>query len=110
MVLKRDGRREAFDRAKIVSGVQRACQKLPVGMEQIDRLVDQVERALQDRGEREVPASVIGELVMEALRGLDDVAYVRFASVYRQFKDLDQFLTELNQILVRRKDEGEGVE
>ena len=91
MVVKHDGRREAFDRSKIVTGVQRACQKRPVGPDQIDRLVDRVERGLQESALKEVPSSRIGELVMAELFDLDDVAYVRFASVYRSFEDVDEF-------------------
>jgi len=98
MVVKHEGKREAFDRGKIVTGVQRACQKRPVVAEQIDQLVDRVERALQESGDKEVPSSVIGELVMGELFRLDDVAYVRFASVYQRFGDLNQFLAELLKI------------
>ena len=102
MVLKQDGRREAFDRQKVIVGVQRACEKRPISSEQIDACVYRVERAVQEKGEREIPSKWVGELVMNELHSLDDVAYVRFASVYRQFKDLDQFLSELNDILKAR--------
>lgn len=104
MVLKQDGRREAFDRKKVIVGVQRACEKRPISPEQIDACVYRVERAVQERGEREVPSKWVGELVMNELHTLDDVAYVRFASVYRQFKDIDQFLSELNDILKAREE------
>ena len=90
-VVKKDGRREAFAREKIVEGVATACQKRPVSAEQIEALVAGVERRLQESGEREVPASAVGELVMELLRAEDPVAYVRFASVYRDFRDVGEF-------------------
>lgn len=110
LVLKRDGRREAFDRVKVLTGVQRACEKRPVSVEVVEGLVDRVERSLQERGDKEVPSSVIGELIMNELHHIDDVAYVRFASVYRQFKDLSEFMAEVNQILharETRQDQGE---
>jgi transcriptional repressor NrdR len=99
MVIKKDGRREPFDRKKILSGIIKACEKRPISMEKMDEIVTQVERAIQKKSDREVFASRIGELVIEKLRLLDDVAYVRFASVYRQFKDLGQFMEELKGIL-----------
>jgi len=98
-VIKKDGRREAFDRAKIISGMQRACEKRPVSVEQIESLVDKLERGLQERGEKEISASLIGEAVMDILHEVDEVAYVRFASVYRQFKDINEFMSELNDLL-----------
>lgn len=94
-VVKKDGRREAFDRAKIVDGVATACQKRPVSAEQIEALVSSVERELQEMGEREIRTSAIGEAVMRRLRKLDEVAYVRFASVYRAFRDVGEFMSEL---------------
>jgi transcriptional repressor NrdR len=94
-VVKKDGRREAFDRRKIVEGLARACQKRPVSREQIDDLVAAVERRVQELGEREVASHVVGETVMERLRALDQVAYVRFASVYRAFRDVGEFMSEL---------------
>ena len=94
-VVKKDGRRETFDRRKIVEGLLRACQKRPVSREQIDDLVSAVERRVQELGEREVASHVVGEAVMEKLRALDPVAYVRFASVYRAFEDLGEFMSEL---------------
>jgi transcriptional repressor NrdR len=94
-VVKKDGRREAFDRAKIVEGVATACQKRPVSAEQIEALVAGVERQIQEMGEREIRTTVIGEAVMQRLRRLDEVAYVRFASVYRAFRDVGEFMTEL---------------
>jgi len=99
MLVKKDGRRENWDRLKVVEGLKKACEKRPVSMGQIEEFVDQVERELQDMGEREIPITVIGEKVMEGLRQIDDVAYVRFASVYRQFKDLNEFMDELKGML-----------
>lgn len=95
LVVKKDGRREAFDRAKIVEGVATACQKRPVSAEQVEALVAGVERQLQELGEREIRTEVIGEAVMQRLRVLDEVAYVRFASVYRAFRDVGEFMAEL---------------
>jgi transcriptional repressor NrdR len=94
-VVKKDGRREPFDRAKIVEGVVTACQKRPVSAEQVQALVAAVERELQELGEKEIRTTVIGEAVMRRLRELDEVAYVRFASVYRAFRDVGEFMTEL---------------
>lgn len=102
-VVKKDGRREPFDRMKIVAGLTKACEKLPVSLEAIEQTVDRIERMLLDRGEREVPSSVIGEAVMQALYQLDTVAYVRFASVYRSFQDVDQFMNELEEVLRERR-------
>ncbi len=103
MVIKKDGRREPFDRKKILSGVMRACEKRPISIEKMEEVVAQIERAIQKKSDREVIASKIGELVMEKLKNLDDVAYVRFASVYRQFKDVGQFMVELKDILSEGK-------
>jgi transcriptional repressor NrdR len=97
-VVKKDGRREAFDRAKIVEGVATACQKRPVSAEQIEALVSDVERDVQELGEREIRTSAIGEAVMRRLRRLDEVAYVRFASVYRAFRDVGEFMSELETL------------
>ncbi len=99
MVIKKDGRRQPFDRKKILSGIIRACEKRPISMEKMGEIVTQVERAIQKKSDREIPSSRIGELVIERLKLLDEVAYVRFASVYRQFKDIGQFMTELKDIL-----------
>ena len=99
MAIKKDGRREPFDRKKILSGVMKACEKRPISIEKMEEIVIQVERAIQKKSDREVSSSRIGELVMEKLKCLDDVAYVRFASVYRQFKDVGQFMEELKGIL-----------
>ncbi len=108
-VVKKDGRREGFDRRKIVDGVATACQKRPVSAEQIEALVAGVERELAELGEREIRTTVIGEAVMRRLRSLDEVAYVRFASVYRAFRDVGEFMTELER-LARRNSVGGGGE
>jgi transcriptional repressor NrdR len=99
MVVKKDGRREAFDRQKIVAGMKRACEKRPVSAENIERIADEIERQLLESGEREVASTVIGEAVMAALHKLDEVAYVRFASVYLDFKDIREFMSELKDLL-----------
>ncbi len=106
-VVKKDGRREPFDRAKIVEGVAIACQKRPVSAEQVQALVSGVERDLQELGEKEIRTTFIGEAVMRRLRELDEVAYVRFASVYRAFRDVGEFMTELAG-LARKGDGGPG--
>ncbi len=103
MVIKKDGRREPFDRKKVLAGIIRACEKRPISIEKMEEIVLQVERAIQKKSDREVSGSRIGELVMEKLKNLDDVAYVRFASVYRQFKDVGQFMVELKDILGKDK-------
>ena len=99
VVVKKDGRRETFDRGKILLGVKKACEKRPISTESIDNLVESVERACQDFQGKEIPSSVIGETVMRELQKLDGVAYVRFASVYRQFRDAGDFLDELKDFL-----------
>jgi transcriptional repressor NrdR len=98
-VIKKDGRREPYDRAKILSGLKKACEKRPIGVEALDKAVESIEKTLQEKGLREIPSSAIGEEVMEALHRLDEVAYVRFASVYRSFKDINEFMSELKDIL-----------
>ena len=103
MVVKKDGRREAFDRQKVLEGLKLACQKRPVSAEQLEDVVDGIERRLQELGDKEVPTSVIGETVMRELARLDEVAYVRFASVYRSFKDLGEFMSELKELISERK-------
>jgi len=102
MVIKKDGRREPFDRNKILSGLVKACEKRAIGMHKLEHIVDSIERQIQKNFDREVKAPVIGELAMNSLRGLDRIAYVRFASVYRQFKDINQFMKELKQLLKKR--------
>ncbi len=99
MVIKKDGRREAFDRWKIKSGILKACEKRPVGLEQVEALIDDIERGLFNTTEHEVSTVDIGLAVMDRLKRLDEVAYVRFASVYKQFKDLNEFMDELKGIL-----------
>jgi transcriptional repressor NrdR len=106
-VVKKDGRREAFDRAKIVEGVATACQKRPVSAEEIEALVSAVEREVQELGEREIRTTAIGEAVMRRLRRLDEVAYVRFASVYRAFRDVGEFMSEL-ETLAKKGGAGKG--
>ncbi len=99
MVIKKDGSRQNFDRKKILSGIVKACEKRQISVEKMEEIISQVERAIQKKSDREVPSTRIGELVMEKLKLLDDVAYVRFASVYRQFKDVGQFMSELKEVL-----------
>ena len=99
IVIKKDMNREAYDRAKIEAGVLRACHKRPVSAAQITNLVDEVETAVFSYEEKEIPSSLIGEQIMEKLKNLDDVAYIRFASVYREFKDVNTFMDELKKVL-----------
>jgi len=103
VVVKKDGRRENFDRQKILGGLRKACEKRNVALARIESIVDQIERELIDTGEKEVGAQQVGERVMSHLRGLDDIAYVRFASVYRSFRDLDEFRAELEKIAKLRQ-------
>ena len=102
MVIKKDSRREPFIREKILSGLRNACQKRPVSVEKIEKIVSEVEAEIQKKFDQEVDSRHIGELVMEKLSKIDDVAYVRFASVYRQFKDINQFMRELRDILGKK--------
>lgn len=106
LVIKKDGRRETFDRQKIVAGMQRACEKRPVPINAIEQFVDRLEQSLQESGEKEIPSARIGEAVMEALHEIDQVAYVRFASVYREFRDINEFMAELTEILARGTGKG----
>jgi transcriptional repressor NrdR len=99
VVVKKDGSRQSFDRNKVLNGMVRACEKRPVPMAELEKAVDEIEQIIQNSLEREISTSDIGELVMERLKPLDEVAYVRFASVYRQFKDINTFMQELNKIL-----------
>ena len=99
MVIKKDGSRETYDRSKIESGIVRSCHKRPVSTDQISKLIDEIDNEVFGIGEREIPVSVIGEKVMEKLKNLDQVAYVRFASVYREFKDVNTFMNELKKML-----------
>jgi transcriptional repressor NrdR len=98
-IIKKDGRREPFDRIKILNGFKKACEKRPISTEVLEKTVDEIEKVLQEKGLKEVPSTVIGEEVMERLHKLDEVAYVRFASVYRSFKDINEFMRELKDIL-----------
>lgn len=101
MIVKKDGRREEFSREKVLAGMKKACEKRTISIDQIMTIVDGIERDLRDVGESEIPASVIGEKVIESLKSIDDVAYVRFASVYREFKDVDDFIQELKRLIPR---------
>ena len=98
-VVKKDGRREPFERTKIWTGIKKACEKRPISMDAIEKIVENVERACQEFQDKEIPSSTIGRLVMKELHDLDGVAYVRFASVYRQFRDVSEFLDELKDFL-----------
>lgn len=102
MIVKKDGRREPFDRHKLLAGLVKACEKRPVSMDALGRLVDELERQLSQEFEREAPSREIGERVMRKLHLLDPVAYVRFASVYREFKDVEQFMRELKDLLIHK--------
>ena len=103
LVVKRDGRREPFDRKKIIGGVLKACEKRPIPLERIEALVGELEREIAQEFDREVPAEEVGERVMRRLHELDEVAYVRFASVYRSFKDINQFMKELRELLNKKQ-------
>ena len=103
MVVKKDGRREPFERVKIVSGLKRACEKRPVSVDTIEAVADKIERQLQEGGDREVTSRAIGEALMRELHELDAVAYVRFASVYRSFRDVHEFMRELEDLIAERR-------
>ena len=105
MVIKKDGRRETFDSEKVLMGVRKACEKRPVSAAQMDKLVEEVVREVNNTLEQEVTSNYIGELVMKGLKELDEVAYVRFASVYRQFKDINTFMEELKLLLNDKRDQ-----
>ena len=102
VVIKKDGSRQSFDRQKVLRGMIRACEKRPVALAELERIADEIEQELQNSMEREIRTEAIGEKVMERLRRVDQVAYVRFASVYRQFKDIDTFMAELNKLLAEK--------
>ena len=104
VVIKRDGSRQTFDRRKLVNGMLRACEKRPVSLAQLEKIGEEIEQELQNSLEREISTERVGELVMDKLKSVDEVAYVRFASVYRQFKDINTFMRELNKLL--NEDEG----
>lgn len=103
MLIKKDGRREPFDRDKIISGIRKACQKRPISITRVEEFVDSLELHFQELGKKEIESSEVGEKVIQKLKEWDEVAYVRFASVYRQFKDLNEFMNELEGILRSRK-------
>lgn len=103
MVVKSDGRREPFDRSKVISGIQAACEKRRIPLHELERLVDEIEKQLQETGEKEVEAQVVGEEVLVRLAEIDDVAYIRYASIFRNFRDLAEFAKELNQMLEERR-------
>jgi transcriptional repressor NrdR len=103
MVVKKDGRREPFDRVKIIAGLKRACEKRPVSMETIEQIANSIEATVAEQGDREVASNTIGSAVMNELHKIDQVAYVRFASVYRSFKDIDEFMRELEDLINQRK-------
>ena len=105
MIVKKDGRREPFNREKIISGIRMACRKRPISMTKIEEFVDALEFYFQELGKKEVDSSDVGERVINKLKEWDEVAYVRFASVYRQFKDIGEFMTELEDILRTKKEE-----
>jgi len=98
-VIKKDGRREPFDRQKILQGLKKACEKRPISVDALEAVVERIEKKIQELGKSEIPGQVIGEEVMKELHELDQVAYVRFASVYREFKDLSEFMNELKELL-----------
>lgn len=104
MIIKKDGRREIFNREKVRSGIKRACEKRNISMNLIEEFIDELERDLRETGEKELPASAIGEKIMGKLHELDDVAYVRFASVYREFKDVNDFFAELKTLLSNQQE------
>ncbi len=103
LVIKRDGRREGFNRDKMQSGILRACEKRPVSADSIDKMVDEIEREIHREVGREVPTAQIGEMVMDRLQKIDKIAYIRFASVYRKFEDLSEFLKEIKEISINSK-------
>jgi transcriptional repressor NrdR len=103
MVIKKDGRREKFDRQKVLAGLLRACEKRPVGMARLAEIVDDIETRLADSPDREMATTEIGELLMDRLKGLDKIAYVRFASVYRDFQDVEAFLAELKTLMLQKR-------
>ncbi len=108
LVVKKDGRREPFDRDKVLAGLKKAVEKRPVSADQLEQVVGEIEQKLQEQGEKETSTSAIGEHVMRALQRIDDVAYVRFASVYRSFRDVKEFMSELEDLLAERAGERAG--
>lgn len=102
MVIKKDGSRQSFDKSKLLNGMIRACEKRPVAFSTLETIANEIEQSLQNDMDREIPSAKIGELVMDRLKSVDEVAYVRFASVYRQFKDISTFMAELNKLLAEK--------
>ena len=110
VLVKKDGRREAWDRHKLIAGLEKACQKRNVSRDRLDEFADTIEHKLQDCGAKEIRSQTVGQWVMEGLATLDEVAYVRFASVYRQFKDVNEFMAELKSLLEARDKEDDGAD
>jgi transcriptional repressor NrdR len=108
VVMKKDGRREAFDRRKIIEGMRRACEKRPISIDKIEAVADSIEQELMERPEKEISSSYIGERIMQELRKIDEVAYVRFASVYRSFRDIEEFVTEIKELYGDKDDREDG--
>jgi transcriptional repressor NrdR len=104
VVVKKDGRRESFDRTKILAGLKKACEKRPISTATIETVTDRIEKRIQEMGETEIESRIVGEELMKELHQLDQVAYVRFASVYREFKDIDQFMDELRTLAQQRRE------
>jgi transcriptional repressor NrdR len=104
LVIKKDDRREVFDRVKILNGLKKACEKRPISITNLEKIVSRIEYNLLEKGDHEISASEIGKMVMEELRKLDEVAYVRFASVYRQFRDINEFMSELKDLLLKKEE------
>jgi transcriptional repressor NrdR len=104
VVVKKDGRRESFDRTKILAGLKKACEKRPISTTTIEAVTDRIEKRIQEMGETEIESRIVGEELMKELHQLDQVAYVRFASVYREFKDIDQFMDELRTLAQQRRE------
>jgi len=104
VVVKKDGRRESFDRSKILAGLKKACEKRPISTATIEAVTDRIEKRIQEMGETEIESRIVGEELMKELHQLDQVAYVRFASVYREFKDIDQFMDELRTLAQQRRE------
>jgi len=102
MVIKKDSRREVFDRGKILNGLKKACEKRPISITNLEKIVSRIEYNILEKGEREIKGAEIGEMVMEELKKLDEIAYVRFASVYRQFRDINEFMEELSELLLKK--------
>lgn len=105
LVVKKDGRREVFDRTKILNGLKKACEKRPISVTNLEKIVSRIEYNLLEKGEREIKAAEIGSMVMDELKDLDGIAYVRFASVYRQFRDINEFMSELTELVLKKNEE-----